>query len=140
MNFFSQNLLLLVIFLPLVFAALVALLPAGERGQIRTVALVGTLLDLALGAALYLSFEPKGPEIQLETRMRWLDELGISFHLGVDGLAVSLILLTVFLGPLVVLASTYVTDRVKELSWNNCLPPLCRRWSRSSRSCPCWAC
>ena len=115
MNFSAQNLLSLVIFLPLLFAALVAFLPSAERGQIRGLALLGTLVDLGLGAALYLSFDPKGPELQLETRVRWLDELGISFHLGVDGLAVSLILLTAFLGPLVVLASTYVTDRVKEL-------------------------
>jgi NADH-quinone oxidoreductase subunit M len=115
MNFISQNLLLLTIFAPLLFAALVALLPAGERGQIRVLALVGMLVDLALGVGLYLSFEAKGPEFQLETRTRWLDELGISFHLGVDGLSISLILLTVFLGPLVVLASTYVTERVKEL-------------------------
>ena len=115
MNFLSQNLLLLTIFLPLAFAALVALLPSGERGQIRAVALLGMLVDLALGAGLYLSFDAKGPEFQMEMRARWLDDLGISFHLGVDGLALSLILLTVFLGPLVVLASTYVTDRVKEL-------------------------
>src|SRR5205823_4220315 len=90
MNLLTQNLLTLVIFLPLLFAALAALLPAGERGQIRAVALVGMLVDLALGVALYLSFDSKGPELQLETRLRWLDELGISFHLGVDGLAVSL--------------------------------------------------
>ncbi|HYV45481.1 MAG TPA: NADH-quinone oxidoreductase subunit M [Myxococcaceae bacterium] len=115
MNFLSDNLLTLTIFLPLLFAALVAVLPAGERGQIRALALVGMLLDLALGVALYLAFDSKGAEFQLETRARWLDELGISFHLGVDGLSVSLIFLTVFLGPLVVLASTYVTDRVKEL-------------------------
>ncbi|HVE87291.1 MAG TPA: NADH-quinone oxidoreductase subunit M [Myxococcales bacterium] len=115
MSFLSQNLLTLVVFLPLLFAALTALLPAGERGQIRALALAATLVDLALAAILYLSFDPKGPEFQLETRVRWLDELGVSFHLGVDGLAVSLILLTAFLGPLVVLASTYVTDRVKEL-------------------------
>ena len=115
MSLLAQNLLTLVIFLPLVFAALVAVLPAGERGQIRALSLVATLVDLALGVGLYLSFDPRGAELQMETRLRWLDELGISFHLGVDGLAVSLILLTVFLGPVVVLASTYVTDRVKEL-------------------------
>ena len=75
MNFLSQNLLTLTIFLPLVFAALVALLPAGERGQIRALALLGMLVDLALGAGLYLSFDPKGPEFQLETRARWLDQM-----------------------------------------------------------------
>jgi NADH-quinone oxidoreductase subunit M len=40
---------------------------------------------------------------------------GTSYHIGVDGLAVSLLLLTVFLGPLVVLASTtYISHRIKE--------------------------
>jgi NADH-quinone oxidoreductase subunit M len=111
----SQNLLPLVIFLPLVFAALVALLPAGERGQIRGLALIGMVADLLLAVALYLGYAPGGPEFQMETRVRWLDDLGISFHLGVDGLAVSLILLTAFLGPLVVLASTSFQERAKEL-------------------------
>src|SRR5688572_21203691 len=115
MSFFDNHLLNLVIFVPLLFAALVLALPGAERGQIRTVTLIGMLVDLALGAWAYLRYDPLGPEFQLEYRTRWLTELGVSYHLGADGLAISLVLLTVFLGPLVVLASqTYISERIKE--------------------------
>jgi NADH-quinone oxidoreductase subunit M len=115
MSFFDNQLLNIVIYLPLLFAALLWLLPSGERGQIRAVALIGMLVDLAFGLWAYLQFEPGGAEFQLQYRAAWLQEFGISYHVGVDGLAISLVLLTVFLGPLVVMASqTYITERVKE--------------------------
>ncbi len=115
MSFFDSHLTSLVIFLPLLFAALLAFLPNAERGQLRTVTLIGMLLDLVLAAWMYLKFEPAGAEFQHEYRVRWLDDFGISYHVGVDGLAVSLILLTAVLGPLVVMASwSFVQERTKE--------------------------
>jgi NADH-quinone oxidoreductase subunit M len=64
----------------------------------------------------WLRFEVASPvEFQLEYRMQWLADAGISYHVGVDGLAVALVLLTGVLGPLVVLSSwTFVDERVKE--------------------------
>ncbi|HLM45940.1 MAG TPA: NADH-quinone oxidoreductase subunit M, partial [Myxococcaceae bacterium] len=115
MSFFDTHLLNLVVYLPLVFAALLCLIPTGERGQLRTITFIGMLVDAVFGVWAYLRFEPGGAEFQLEYRTRWLEQLGVSYHIGVDGLAVSLLLLTVFLGPLVVMASqTYITERVKE--------------------------
>ncbi|NTX37681.1 NADH-quinone oxidoreductase subunit M [Myxococcus sp. CA051A] len=115
MSFFDTHLLNLVVFLPLIFAVLVLMLPAGESGQIRTVTLIAMLVDLVFGVWAYMRFEPGGPEFQLEYRVSWFKEFGLSYHLGVDGLAVSLLLLTVFLGPLVVMASTtYISHRIKE--------------------------
>ena len=115
MSFFDTHLLHAVIFLPVFFAAVVALLPAGEKGLVRVTTLVAMLADGLLGLLAYVKFDPAGPEFQLESRSSWIPEFGISFHTGVDGLAVSLLLLTVFLGPLVVMASwTYVDERVKE--------------------------
>ena len=111
----NSQALILTIFLPLVFAAIVALFPKAEKGQIRTVTLIAMVLDFLLGLYLYVQFEPKGPEFQFEHRMSWIPDFGIGFHVGVDGLAVSLLLLTVLLGPLVVLASSsFITDRLKE--------------------------
>ncbi len=115
MSFFDNHLLNIVIYLPLVFAALLWMLPSGERGQIRTVTFIGMLVDVVFGLWAYLKFDPAGSEFQLEYRARWLQELGVSYHIGADGLAISLVALTVFLGPLVVMASqTYITERVKE--------------------------
>ncbi|OJT17884.1 NADH dehydrogenase [Archangium sp. Cb G35] len=115
MSFFDTHLLNLVVYLPLLFAALVWMLPGAERGQIRTITFIGMMVDAVFGVWAYLRFDPAGPEFQLEYRTRWLEQLGVSYHIGADGLAISLLLLTVFLGPLVVMASqTYITERVKE--------------------------
>jgi len=115
MGFFDTHLLNLVVFLPLVFAALVLLLPSGESGQIRTVTLIGMLVDLVFGVWVYARYVPSGSEFQMEYRVPWFTEFGLSYHVGVDGIAVSLLLLTVFLGPLVVMASTtYISHRIKE--------------------------
>jgi NADH-quinone oxidoreductase subunit M len=111
----SQNLLNLVVWSPVAMALLVAFLPRDEKGQIRTATFVGMLLNLVLCGWAFAAFEPSGPEFQLEYRVRWIDEIGLSYHLGIDGLAATLVLLTGVLGPLVVMSSwRFVGERVKE--------------------------
>jgi NADH-quinone oxidoreductase subunit M len=108
-------LLNVVIFLPLAFAVLVMLFPSGERGLLRATTFVGMLVSALACVWLYAGFDPRGPEFQFGTRLPWIENLGVSYHVGVDGLAVSLILLTGFLGPLLVLGSWgLIHDRVKE--------------------------
>ncbi|HCF59652.1 MAG TPA: Fe-S-binding domain-containing protein, partial [Myxococcales bacterium] len=114
----SHHLLDIVIFTPLLFAAVVALLPAGERNQLRAATLAGSLVSFATTIALYLAFDPSAgaPEFQLELNRPWIASLGIGYHVGVDGLAASLILLTGLLGPVAVLSTwSAVQTRVKEL-------------------------
>ncbi|MCL2625579.1 MAG: NADH-quinone oxidoreductase subunit M [Cystobacterineae bacterium] len=111
----SSTLLNYVVFLPMAFALLLLLLPGNEKGQIRFATLLGMLVNLVTGIWAFAAFKPGGPEFQLEYRLSWLSDLGISYHLGVDGLAVALVLLTAVLGPLVVLSSwRFVEERVKE--------------------------
>jgi NADH-quinone oxidoreductase subunit M len=115
MSFFDAHLLSLVVFVPLVVAALLAFLPAREHAPLRAFTLVGMLVDLGLALWAYARFEPAGPEFQLETRARWVEAVGLSYHLGVDGLGVSMMLLTALLGPVVVLTHWRgVGERVKE--------------------------
>jgi NADH-quinone oxidoreductase subunit M len=113
---FDSRLLNLVIFAPLAVAALVAFLPKTEKAQIRGLTLIGMMGSGFLTLLAYLQFDPKSAtEFQLEYRLPWIDDIGLSYHVGVDGLAVALVLLTGILGPLVVLASwTFVDERVKE--------------------------
>jgi NADH-quinone oxidoreductase subunit M len=112
----SEHLLNVVIFLPLLFAAVVALLPASEKGQLRITALAGSLVSLLTAVPLYFAFDPNGPAFQLETNKPWIASLGIGYHVGVDGLAVSLILLTALLCPIAMLSTWRAIDtRVKEL-------------------------
>ncbi len=113
---YDSRILNLVIFSPLAIAALVAFLPKGEKSQIRGLTFVGMLLNLAACVWAWVRFVPQSPvEFQLEYRMTWVESLGLSYHVGVDGLSMTLVALTGILGPLVVLASwSYIDERVKE--------------------------
>ncbi|MFZ5441853.1 MAG: complex I subunit 4 family protein [Myxococcota bacterium] len=115
-SIFDSRILNLVIFFPLLVAALIALLPKDEKGQIRVVTLAGMIVSFFTSVWAWLRFDTSSPvEFQLEYRLQWLSDVGMSYHVGVDGLAVALVLLTGLLGPLVVLSSwTFVDERVKE--------------------------
>ena len=115
-SIYDSRILNLVIFFPLLVAGLVALLPKGEKGQIRAVTLAGMLGSLLTTIWAWLRFDAKSPtEFQLEYRLEWLTDVGVSYHVGVDGLGISLLLLTGVLGPMLVLSSwSFVQERVKE--------------------------
>lgn len=53
-----------------------------------------------LSLLLLLSFRPDVPDVQFAERVAWIPTLGISYHLGVDGISLLLVLLTTFLGVL----------------------------------------
>jgi len=93
-------LLSILIALPLVAAALCLLVKANAA---RWIALVATLADLALGIALWANYNPDGAQWQfVETHPLGR---GIDWALGVDGIAVVLIMLSVFLMPICIGAS-----------------------------------
>jgi NADH-quinone oxidoreductase subunit M len=105
----------LVLFLPLAGGLLVLLLPARSHGAIRQVALWTSVVDFAASLPLFLLFRENTAEMQFVERMPWIDAFGISYHLGIDGISLLLILLTTFLMPISVLAGwSYITTRVKE--------------------------
>ncbi|QDM39980.1 NADH-quinone oxidoreductase subunit M [Altererythrobacter sp. TH136] len=69
----------------------------------RTVALAATLIDLALGIALWANYDIGGAQWQFTERAELF--AGFSYALGIDGIALLLIVLSVFLMPICVLAS-----------------------------------
>jgi NADH-quinone oxidoreductase subunit M len=72
------------------------------------------LLNFGLTVLLYVRLRSRRAGVPARAAPPWIADLGISYHVGVDGLAVSLMLLTGFLGPLVVLASwSFIENRVK---------------------------
>jgi NADH-quinone oxidoreductase subunit M len=115
-SIFDSRILNLVIFSPLVVATLVAFLPREEKSQIRGITFAGMLFNFATCMWALIRFEPANRvEFQLEYLLEWVPSMGLSYHVGVDGLSMALVALTGVLGPLVVLASwTYIQERVKE--------------------------
>jgi NADH-quinone oxidoreductase subunit M len=112
-----SELLNLAIFLPLLGAAVVAVLPDPGGARSRWVALGATLGTLVLAVVLWTAFDPSpsAPEFQFQTRLAWIPSLGIGYLVGVDGVALLLIALTALLSPLVILSTWRAEKRVKEL-------------------------
>jgi NADH-quinone oxidoreductase subunit M len=100
------------IFVPLLAAAGVVIAPAARA---RSIAMVGTLLALALGVvALSLYPWEASGRMNLEARWDWLPQVGMSFSVGADSVSMLLIALTLLLGPICVAASaTAITERLK---------------------------
>ena len=78
----------------------------------RSIALAATLVVLVLGIVLWANFEIGGPQWQFTERAAIF--AGFQWALGIDGIALMLILLSVFLMPICILASHSIKDRVGE--------------------------
>jgi NADH-quinone oxidoreductase subunit M len=114
MEFLQSHLLTLVIFAPILGAAIVAFLPRDEGGQHKGVALIASLVTFVLSVPLATGFRAAARGFSFEQRTDWAPNLGFSYHVGLDGVSLLLVLLTTFLGPIVVLSSwKYIQDRVK---------------------------
>ncbi len=102
----------------LIFSPLVAAVVAGLLRSDRAVrwwTLAATLAVAAAAVPVVLGFNPATPAFQWLEDRPWIPPLGLRYTLGVDGLSLVLVLLTVGILPLCVLASwRYITTRVRE--------------------------
>jgi NADH-quinone oxidoreductase subunit M len=104
----------LLLFLPVVGGVLLLLLPERRPDLVRGLSMLVLTAQLALAAWLYVEFEAGVSGLQFETRIPWIAAWGVHYHIGLDGLNLLLVLLTAFLGPLVVAgAFTSITRDVK---------------------------
>lgn len=90
--------------LPLAGAVVVLAVPAGRRTLARATGLVLSLATLAVAIVVAVRFDPGGPQYQLVESHRWIPAFGAGYTLGVDGIALVLLLLTAALVPLLILA------------------------------------
>ena len=82
---------------------------------VRAVALVGSLFGLLVTLPLYLGFDPASDQLQFVEKLPWIERYGISYHLGLDGLSIWLVLLTALINVFVVIAGwRVITERVPQ--------------------------
>ncbi|MFW6773760.1 NADH-quinone oxidoreductase subunit M [Nocardioides sp. CPCC 205120] len=96
--------LLALVLVPLVGAVAAAVLGRGGATSARLVGLVGALATLGVAVAVTLSYDHSGSGMQLTTEHEWIGPVGAHLALGVDGLALVMVLLTVVLVPIVLVA------------------------------------
>jgi NADH-quinone oxidoreductase subunit M len=113
MDFLLNNLLALILFTPTLAAAVLLFLPKEEKNVLRWAALLGSLIPFGLSLLLWFNFQNGQPGFQFEQKAVWYAALNSSFHLGVDGISLAMVLLTTLLTPAAVLSSFGVGDRIK---------------------------
>lgn len=111
--FILNHLITLIVFSPLIGLAIVLALPKEETHLIRWAGFLATLVPLALTLLAWFRFTPGQPGYQFEQLVPWYPQIGINYHVGLDGISLPLLLLTALLTPLAALVSFSVTERVK---------------------------
>ncbi|HPS78434.1 MAG TPA: NADH-quinone oxidoreductase subunit M [Thermoanaerobaculaceae bacterium] len=113
---FLLNPLNQICYLPLVGALIIIF--ALKREQTRAIQAVATVtagLDFVISLPLWWRYVPEGAPFQFVFKTSWIPSIGSSYHFGVDGISVLLILLTTLLGFIAVYSSfTAITHRNKE--------------------------
>jgi NADH-quinone oxidoreductase subunit M len=107
--------------IPLAGAVAVALTPgrsapgaaADRRARdllVKRITLVTTLITLGVTIAMAVGFKTGGPNYQFTQTYQWIPQFGVHYAVGVDGIALVLILMTTVLMPVVILASWHDAD------------------------------
>ncbi len=104
--------LTLLIWLPIFGAALLLLIGDRDAKAAQRVAALFSLLTLALSLWLWSAFDSKNSALQFTESFVWIKEFSIHYALGIDGLALPLIVLTALITPLVVFSAGSVSRNV----------------------------
>ncbi len=108
----------LIIFLPLIGAALVMTVRGDAEvvaRNARAVALWTSVITFALSTFLWIGFDNSTAAFQFEEQVEWMPAYNISYHLGVDGISLLFVLLSTLLTPICILSSwDAIKTRVKE--------------------------
>ena len=101
----SLPLLTLMMVVPLVGALVIALLPSASAALAKPIALGASLVTLVLALVAWAQWDAAGPQFQLTEVHSWIPQFGVSYAVGVDGIALSLIVMAAVLTPVCLLAA-----------------------------------
>jgi NADH-quinone oxidoreductase subunit M len=113
MNFITENLLTILILLP-VFGALSVLghqMFWKNEGQIKWVTLFWTVVNFVVSLLLFGSAQVSANGFYFEKNVPWIKAINTNYHIGVDGLSFWLVILTTFIMPIAVLSSWHAVEK-----------------------------
>jgi NADH-quinone oxidoreductase subunit M len=105
--------------LPLVGVIGIIALPKAQEAQAKVVALVASLAAMVASIAMAFDYDSGGPRFQFTEDYTWIKAFGAHYAVGVDGIALALILMTAVLTPVCILASWHDADRDADGSEDN---------------------
>lgn len=113
MDFIVRHILTLILFLPTAAAVVIFLLPKTRETLIKWVAFLSSLLPLLLTVLLWNGFNGDQVGFQFQEQAAWFPSIASTYHIGIDGISLPMVLLTTLLTPLCLLASFSIKDRIK---------------------------
>jgi NADH-quinone oxidoreductase subunit M len=110
----TTSILTYILGIPLLAAGLLVFVPGNYRVIIRAIALLATFVPAVLAVKMFCQFTTNHVGYQFEQQIPWIESLGISYHVGVDGLNVGLILMGAIVGFAAACCSWEIQTREKE--------------------------
>lgn len=101
------------ILLPVAAAVVMMVVPARRQELHLPLGIALSVLPLALAGYVFWIFEP-APGFQLVELVSWYEPWGINWFLGIDGISLPMVVLTTFLVPIALAASTSIKTKTKE--------------------------
>jgi len=108
------NYLSAIVFLPVIGSIIIALAGGKNEKFIKWIAAVFTFIPMVLSFIVFGLFDRSLNNYQFVEKVSWISQIGANYHLGVDGLNLPMVVLTAFLGFMVVLISWKEHIRTRE--------------------------
>ncbi|MEE3261759.1 MAG: NADH-quinone oxidoreductase subunit M, partial [Candidatus Latescibacterota bacterium] len=98
---------------PVIGLGLIVLIPGGAARAVRWVSLLSALAATVMSIQLWRGYDAVTGGLQFVERLPWVEAVGISYHLGVDGFGTILVMLNSIVYLTGVLTMWDLTERVK---------------------------
>ena len=108
-----DNVLTYMTFIPLLGGAIILCLPRDAHALIKWTAVAATVPPLLMALWLFVNFDRATPRFQFQQQVAWIPSFNITYFVGVDGLSITMVLLTALLCFLCIFASWGIDKGVK---------------------------
>jgi len=109
----NDNILTLMTFVPLIGAVLILFLPQNYNKSVKILSLIFTAIPLLLCINIYSNFNTSTSNMQFVEHYEWIKSFNIEYFMGIDGLSVSMVLLTALLSFICIIASWNIDKAIK---------------------------
>ncbi len=114
----NNNLISYLLLIPLAGGILLLFVEKSKESLIRYLGFIFSIIAFVISLFIYIAYDINKAGFQLIDKFTWIENLHISYHVGIDGISLLLILLTTFLTPLTLLSSwKAITKKVKEFTF-----------------------
>lgn len=101
----EDRILTLITFFPLIGAVLLMFVPKERHDSVKSISLIIAFITFLFSLMMYSMFDPVANGMQFEINIPWISTFGISYHLGIDGISLLLIMLTTILSVIIMISS-----------------------------------